>query len=111
MQKGNFKMGKLSKAKKLTQTEKYCIQGMFYNEMELSSIAKSLDRDEDLVLEYVKQLEEEASDPLIINETYSGKKGVAVMTQEGSERVDNIRQEIVDSPPPNPHRNAIHDIK
>ena len=46
-------------SKKLTQTEKYCIQGMFYNEMELSSIAKSLGRDEDLVREYVEQLEKE----------------------------------------------------
>jgi DNA-directed RNA polymerase specialized sigma subunit len=38
-------MGKLSKAKNLTKTEKFCIQGMYYNEMNLEDISKALGRD------------------------------------------------------------------
>ena len=39
-------MGKLSNAKKLTDTEKYAIQGMHDNEMSASDIGKSLSRDD-----------------------------------------------------------------
>ena len=52
-------MGKLSKAKTLTEAEKYCIQGMYYNEMSLEEISKTLGREPSDVEPYVSQLNKE----------------------------------------------------
>jgi hypothetical protein len=41
---------------------------------------------------YVEELEEDGDKTFIINETGSGNRGVAVMTQAGSERVDAVRE-------------------
>ena len=102
-------MGKLSKAKSLTQTEKFCIQGMYYNEMAVEEISKTLGRDESEVQPYVKELGEEGDRTFIINETGSGNKGVAIMTQAGSERVDAVR-ERTNKKPSTKHANTIHSI-
>ena len=44
MQKESYKMGKLSKAKKITETEKFCIEGMLNNGMSIEEAAKALGR-------------------------------------------------------------------
>lgn len=102
-------MGKLSKAKNLTKTEKFCIQGMYYNEMNSEDISKALGRDISKVQSYVEELEEDGDKTFIINETGSGNRGVAVMTQAGSERVDAVR-ERTHSNPTTKHANTIHSI-
>jgi len=84
-------MGKLSKAKALTETEKFCIEGMINNEMSISEIAKVLGREESLVKKLLEDYEEETI-PLTINETSSGNKGVSIMTEAGSYRVDSARE-------------------
>lgn len=108
-QRGNNTMGKLSKAKNLTKTEKFCIQGMYYNEMNSEDISKALGRDISKVQSYVEELEEDGDKTFIINETGSGNRGVAVMTQAGSERVDAVR-ERTHSNPTTKHANTIHSI-
>jgi len=103
-------MGKLSKAKQITDTEKYCIQGMHYNEMSEEEISKALGRDIEEVASYISVLEQEQekkASNFIINETGSGNKGVSVMTQAGSERVDAARERLV---PPARNTNTIHSI-
>jgi len=108
MQKGNRLMGKLSKAKKMTDAEKYCIQGMHWNEMDTKSIAKVLGRDLETVEEYVEKLDKQSeSSSFIINETGSGNKGVAIMTPAGSQRVDDARAEII---PERDQTSTIHSI-
>ena len=81
-------MGKLSKAKSLTQAEQYCIDGMLSNGMSHSKIASTLGRD--IINEYVNSSEQEAG-PMTINKTLSGNKGVSIMTEAGSQRVDASR--------------------
>lgn len=107
-QKGNSTMGRLSKAKKLTDTEKYCIQGMHYNKMSAQDISKTLGREAEEVETYVESLEQqEDRKSFIINETGSGTKGVAIMTQAGSEQVDAARERPL---PPRNNANTIHSI-
>jgi len=102
-------MGKLSKAKNLTQTEKFCIQGMYYNDMDLEDISKVLGRDVSEVNPYIEELKQDGDRVFVINETGSGNKGVAVMTQAGSERVDASRERTL-SQSPRDHSNTIHSI-
>jgi chromosome segregation and condensation protein ScpB len=103
-------MGKLSKAKGLTEAEKYCIQGMYYNEMSLEEISKTLGREDSDVELYLNELNKEDNDrTFIINETGSGNKGVAVMTQAGSERVDAARERF-HSQQPRSQATTIHSI-
>lgn len=101
-------MGKLSKAKKLTSVEKYCIQGMLYNEMEANEIGLALGRDEPMVEDYLDELEHSNSNSLVINETAKGNKGVSIMTKEASERVDASRENL--EPATNRGQRAIHTI-
>lgn len=108
-------MGKLSKAKKLTDTEKYCIEGMFYNDMESASIAKALGREAELVEAYVAELEEkeeaeETSGSMTINETVNGGKGVSIMTPEGSQKIDDNRARNEEMQISNRSTRAIHNI-
>jgi len=90
MQKERCNMGKLSKAKSLTEAEQYCIDGMLSNGMSPSKIASTLGRDIELVNEYVNSPEQE-SGPMTINKTLNGRKGVSIMTEAGSQRVDASR--------------------
>jgi len=100
-------MGKLSKAKQLTDAEKYCIQGMHYNKMSAQDISKTLGREAEEVETYVESLEQEEDRTFIINETGTGNKGVAIMTQAGSERIDAARERHV---APRNNANTIHSI-
>tara|TARA_R110000744_G_scaffold73552_1_gene147243 strand:+ start:4677 stop:4994 length:318 start_codon:yes stop_codon:yes gene_type:complete len=104
-------MGKLSNAKKLTDTEKYAIQGMHDNEMSASDIGKSLSRDiflvEAYIEEYTKEYAEEPKDTNI-TKTINGREGVAIMTEATSQRVDEIRKNGKQARERNP---ALHKIK
>lgn len=92
-------MGKLSNAKKLTKAEKYSIEGMLSNSMSSKEIAKTLGREESLISEHIDSLQEEKKDP-------HKSKGMAVMTEATSERVDRIRQNM----PKKSQHSAIHTI-
>jgi hypothetical protein len=91
IQKGNYKMGKLSKAKKLTETEKFCIEGMLSNGMEIDAVAKALDRPVSLIQKLIDDYNDEPG-PMMINETASGNKGVTVMTEVASYNVDEAKK-------------------
>jgi IS30 family transposase len=92
-------MGKLSNAKNLTKTEKYSIEGMYSNDMSTKEIAKALGRSESIVLKHVDTLQEEKEEP-------HESKGMAVMTEADSQRVDNLRENM----PERPQHSAIHNI-
>ncbi len=100
-------MGKLSKAKALTETEKFCIEGMINNEMSVSEIARTLGREKSLIEKLLEDYEEETT-PLTINETASGNKGVAIMTEAGSYRVDEAKKR--EAKPTKTSETAIHKI-
>tara|TARA_R110000824_G_scaffold95573_2_gene229770 strand:- start:1210 stop:1536 length:327 start_codon:yes stop_codon:yes gene_type:complete len=91
MQKERFKMGKLSKAKAITETEKFCVEGMLQNGMSIEDVAKAIGRPEEMVQELVEEYEQE-SGPRTINETASGNRGVSIMTEAGSYKVDEARK-------------------
>ena len=93
--------------KQLTDAEKYCIQGMHYNKMSAQDISKTLGREAEEVETYVESLEQEEDRTFIINETGTGNKGVAIMTQAGSERIDAARERHV---APRNNANTIHSI-
>ena len=91
MQKESYKMGKLSKAKNLTETEKFCIEGMLNNGMSNEEVANTLGRPVDLIESLVEDYEQDPG-PMTINEAASGNRGVTVMTETGSYRVDQARE-------------------
>jgi len=92
-------MGKLSKGKNLTKAEKYSIEGMHSNDMSIQEIAKTLGREESIVSKYIDTLQEEKKKP-------HESKGMAVMTEAISQRVDSVR----DNMPKKPKHSAIHNI-
>lgn len=100
-------MGKLSNAKKLTDTEKYAIQGMHNNGMSASDIGKSLSRGVFLVEAYLEEYGEESKDTNI-TKTVNGREGVAIMTEATSQRVDEMRKGSQQKRERNP---ALHKIK
>mgnify|MGYP003148926720 CR=1 FL=1 len=106
MQKGRFKMGKLSKAKAITETEKFCVEGMLQNGMSIAEVAKAIGRPEKMVQELVEEYEQ-GSDSMTINETASGNKGVSIMTEAASYRVDEARKREA---PERDTRSIIHKI-
>tara|TARA_R110000744_G_scaffold221980_3_gene340985 strand:- start:719 stop:1039 length:321 start_codon:yes stop_codon:yes gene_type:complete len=89
-------MGKLSNAKKLTDIEKYSIQGMSQNGLDVTKIAEALSRAEELVVDYLAEIEKcqtVVGDNLMLGKTASGKDGVTIMTQAASEKADSSRSE------------------
>ena len=82
-------MGKLSKAKKLTNVEKYSIEGMLSNNMEPEAIAQALGRAERLVLAYVELLNKK--DTNLRKKTRGGSSGVSIMTEAASQSIDSSR--------------------
>ena len=92
-------MGKLSNSKNLTKAEKYSIEGMYSNGMSIKEISKSLSREESLVSKYTDTFKEDEKEP-------HERKGMSVMTEAISERVDRIRQSM----PAKPKHSAIHNI-
>tara|TARA_R100001377_G_scaffold71531_3_gene47155 strand:+ start:1816 stop:2097 length:282 start_codon:yes stop_codon:yes gene_type:complete len=92
-------MGKLSNSKNLTKAEKYSIEGMYSNGMSIKEISKSLSREESLVSKYTDTFKEDEKEP-------HESKGMAVMTEAISQRVDNIR----DNMPKKAQHGAIHNI-
>mgnify|MGYP001195429427 FL=1 len=88
-------MGKLSKAKNLTNVEKFSIDGMEQNGMSVADIAKAIDRSIEKVSEYIdtRDVSIKARD-LINNRTLSGKEGVAIMTEAASQKSDESKKEV-----------------
>ncbi len=94
----------MTKSGKLSNVEKYCIQGMFQNGLSIDEICHELNRKESIVVAYLESLEhslekiEKNKDPrtkdFIINKTRSGKRGVSIMTETASQRSDEHRQQI-----------------
>ena len=82
-------MGKLSKAKNLTNVEKYSIEGMLANGMKPEAIAEALGRNHDLVLAFVDSYNKK--DIKIANKTRSGKSGVSIMTEAASQAIDSTK--------------------
>lgn len=84
-------MAKLSSAKKLSKTEQYAIEGMSDNGMNADSIAQALGRKLELVSAYIEVHQEESETHTTINTTVNGNRGVAIMTEATSQRVDSMR--------------------
>tara|TARA_Y100000034_G_scaffold84086_1_gene100681 strand:- start:48 stop:293 length:246 start_codon:yes stop_codon:yes gene_type:complete len=81
---------------------------MLYNGMDASEISKALGRDEALIEEFIKQ-EEESGGPMTINETASGNRGVSIMTEAGSYRVDEAKKKDLPKPDTEGKIHKIHE--
>jgi len=78
---------------KVTQTEYACIRGMMSNDINVESMAKQLDRSQEVVQKAVDAIDAETKrDQLIINKSAKGHKGVAIMTPQASMKIDDARQ-------------------
>jgi hypothetical protein len=111
-------MSKLSTAKKITKIEKFCIEGMFDNDMEPKAIAKALGRNVVDVEAYISEVEEreeaveeEAPPEMILKKTVNGDEGVSIMTPAGSLKVDANREKNRDVKVSNRGTRAIHSIR
>jgi hypothetical protein len=108
----------MTKGGKLSNIEKYCIQGMFQNGVTIEQMSTELNRKEETITAYLDSIEsslqkiEENKTPkakdFMITKTSGGKKGVAIMTQTASEHGDASRQNP--SVRQNKLRDAIHRI-
>ena len=77
---------------KVTQTEYACIRGMMSNDINVESMAKQLDRSQEVVQKAVDAIDAETKrDQLIINKSAKGHKGVAIMTPQAM-KIDDARQ-------------------
>lgn len=113
-------MGKISKTKNLSKAEKACIDGLLANGFDSKQIAKTLDREVELVEKHIVRLSEEleqdeAIEPqeekpnLFITKTEGKRqKGVAIMTEAASTRSDATRPVRINQMP---DHSFIHQIK
>ena len=101
---------------KLTDVEKACIKGMLSDNMSVMTMATQLDRSVPIVekeVELIKRQEERiksdaAREQLFINQTAAGSKGVSIMTEAASVRVDASKDKSI----PSDSRSAwIHKIR
>jgi len=110
-------MSKLSTAKKITTTEKFCIEGMFDNDMEPKAIAKTLGRSVVEVEAYISEIEakekeaEDAAPAMVLKKTVNGDDGVSIMTPAGSMKVDANRESNKNVKVSNRGTRAIHSIR
>ena len=72
---------------------------MYSNDMSTKEIAKALGREESAVSKYIRDLQEDKKEP-------HESKGMVVMTEADSQRVDSLRENM----PQKPHHSAIHNI-
>tara|TARA_R100001143_G_scaffold62392_1_gene65596 strand:+ start:302 stop:607 length:306 start_codon:yes stop_codon:yes gene_type:complete len=95
---------------KVTQTEYACIRGMMSNDINVESMAKQLDRSQEVVQKAVDAIDAEIKrDQLIINKSAKGHKGVAIMTPQASMKIDDARQNR-ESTDPSKIKRSIHTI-
>lgn len=82
------------KTKNLKENHKFALQGMRKNGVSPEDAADFLNLVPESAVEYYAELTEEEAreNSTLINRTANGNKGVAVMTQAGSERVDYLRE-------------------
>jgi len=101
---------------KLTDIEKACIKGMFSEDISIMAMAAQLDRSAPIVekeVELIKRQKERiesdtAREQLFINKTAAGSKGVSIMTEAGSVRVDASKDK---SSPSDTRSGWIHKIR
>ena len=90
---------------KLTDIEKACIKGMFSEDISIMAMAAQLDRSAPIVekeVELIKRQKERiesdtAREQLFINKTAAGSKGVSIMTEAASVRVDASKDKSIPS--------------
>jgi len=79
---------------KITETEIACIKGMIAENISAEDMSKQLNRSVSLIEKESKRISEQAvRDQLIIKKTARGESGIAAMTEAGSVRSDENRQE------------------
>ena len=108
----------MTKPGKLSNIEKYCIQGMVQDNKSVEEIAIELNRKEESISKYLDSIEsslakietnkEITAKDLIIKKTGSGKKGVAIMTEAASQQLDGTRNQRITKQ--SKLRDAIHKI-
>ena len=78
---------------KITEIESACIKGMISADIATSKMATQLDRGLATIEKEVERIKADAvREQLFINKTMSGNKGVSIMTEAASVRVDDTRK-------------------
>ena len=83
---------------KLTDVEKACIKGMLSEDVSIASMATQLDRSALIVEKEIERIKSDVmKEQLFINKTAAGSKGVSIMTEAASVRVDASKDKSVPS--------------
>jgi IS30 family transposase len=83
---------------KLTDVEKACIKGMLSEDVSIASMATQLDRSALIVEKEIERIKSDVMrEQLFINKTAAGSKGVSIMTEAASVRVDASKDKSVPS--------------
>lgn len=97
---------------KVTGIEVSCLKGMLSDSVSVEDMARQLDRSASFIrkeLVVLQKAVENAS--LFIKRTASGQDGVAIMTPEGSTRIDNNKTKESTIPRESSRKPWIHKIK
>ena len=83
---------------KLTDVEKACIKGMLSDDMSVMTMATQLDRSAPIIEKEVERMKSDTTrEQLFINKTAAGSKGVSIMTEAASVRVDTSKDKSIPS--------------
>ena len=83
---------------KLTDVEKACIKGMLSDNMSVMTMATQLDRSAPIIEKEVERMKSDTTrEQLFINKTAAGSKGVSIMTEAASVRVDASKDKSIPS--------------
>ena len=83
---------------KLTDVEKACIKGMLSDNMSVMTMATQLDRSALIIDKEIARIKSEVMrEQLFINKTAAGSKGVSIMTEAASVRVDASKDKSIPS--------------
>ena len=94
---------------KLTDVEKACIKGMLSEDVSVASMATQLDRSALIIDKEIARIKSEVMrEQLFINKTAAGSKGVSIMTEAASVRVDASKDK---SSPSDTRSGWIHKIR
>ena len=94
---------------KLTDVEKSCIKGMLSDDMSVMTMATQLDRSAPIIEKEVERIKSDTTrEQLFINKTAAGCKGVSIMTEAASVRVDASKDK---SSPSDTRSGWIHKIR
>ena len=94
---------------KLTDVEKACIKGMLSEDVSVASMATQLDRSALIIDKEISRIKADVMrEQLFINKTAAGSKGVSIMTEAASVRVDASKDK---SSPSDTRSGWIHKIR